>query len=89
MLDVPVVHISLIDAQDRSVEGTQGNGAPHTGFLTDLSMPLITWYGRRVGTLSLKDRRPRRWSSPQIEFLKELSVRIVGGVDIGPRDQVM
>jgi hypothetical protein len=52
-------------------------------------MPLTTWDGRQVGTLTLKDRRPHRWSAPQIEFLKELTVRIVGRVDIGSPHQVM
>jgi hypothetical protein len=89
VLDVPLVHISLVDAHHRCVESSQETGAPDAGFITDLKMPLLTWDGRPVGTLSLKDRRPRRWSAPQIEFLKELCVRIVGKVDIGSPHQVM
>jgi hypothetical protein len=89
VLEVPLVHIALVDAQHRWVESGGDGGAPHAGFLTNLKIPLRTWDGRQVGTLTLKDRRPRRWSASQTEFLKELSVRIVGSVDIGSPDQVM
>jgi hypothetical protein len=42
-----------------------------------------------VGILTVMDRRTRHWSAPQRSFLKELAVRIVGQVDIGPVDRVM
>ncbi|MCJ7830668.1 MAG: hypothetical protein MUP74_04690 [Desulfobacterales bacterium] len=53
------------------------------------AMRLVTSDGRQVGTLTVMDRKPLRWSASQLEFLKELSVRIVGEVDIGPADRMM
>ncbi len=45
---------------------------------------LVASDDRPVGTLTVMGWRPRRWSAPQREFLKELAIRIVGEVDIGP-----
>ena len=89
VLNVPLVHISVTGEHHRCVESSQAGAAPDDRYLTDMSMPLVTWDGRQVGTLSLRDRRQRRWSDPQIQFLRELCVRIVGSVDIGPPDEVM
>lgn len=89
VLDVPHVHILLVDAHRRSVESGPEHDAQHAACPTDLTMPLLTWDGHRVGTLSLKGRRQRRWNASQIAFLRELCLRIVGGVDIGPPSQVM
>jgi len=77
---------------------TDGWTAPGIGLRTtvlagnvaaNVGMPLMTPDGRHVGTLTLMDRKPRRWSTSQIEFLKELSVRIVSKVDIGPVERMM
>jgi GAF domain-containing protein len=53
-----------------------------------VGMPLVASDGRAVGTLSVMDQQPRRWSAPQLDFLREFSARIVGEMDLGPRASV-
>jgi hypothetical protein len=48
-----------------------------------LGMPLGTVRGRRVGTLLAMDRRPRRWTAPQLDLLGQLSALIVNEVELG------
>ena len=42
---------------------------------------LVASDGRPVGTLSVMDEKPRRWSMHQLDFLRGLSVRIAYEVD--------
>ena len=91
VLDVPAVYVSLVDGDRRAVVGSYGldttagrrRPTPH------IEMPLSTSDGRRVGTLTLMGRKLRSWSRPQKAFLRELSVRLVREVDIGPVDRMM
>ena len=46
-----------------------------------VGMPLVASDGRAVGTLSVMDRRPRRWSAAQLDLLGALSARIVGEME--------
>ena len=92
VLDVPVVHVSLVDEDRRKVVSSCGLCAPGAGLgpLTPcVGMRLVAADGRRVGTLTVMDRKARHWSAPQHSFLNELAVRIVGQVDIGPVEQMM
>jgi len=120
LLDVPVVCVSLVDADRRLVTSSYGLPAP-TALLVSWSlmkqvvtsgrplvvtdgrrhplvarnpavrdgtvtayvgMPLVAQDGRAVGTLSVMDRKPRRWSAPQLGFLRKLSARIVGEMEL-------
>ena len=120
LLDVPVVCVSLVDADRRLVTSSYGLPAP-TALLVSWSlmkqvvtsgrplvvtdgrrhplvarnpavrdgtvtayvgMPLVASDGRAVGTLSVMDRKPRRWSAPQLGFLRKLSARIVGEMEL-------
>jgi GAF domain-containing protein len=54
-----------------------------------LGMQLTTTDGRAVGTLSIMDRKPRRWTSRQLELLRERCTRIVGEMEIGSSAQRM
>lgn len=73
------------------------NPAVRDGTVTAyIGTPLIASNGRAVGTLSVMDRRPRRWGAPQIDLLRALSawaVREVGlgasGVARGPRSEAV
>lgn len=116
VLDVPVVSVSLVDADRRLSTSSYGLSAPiallvfwsfmkqviasdgplvvtdgrkhrlaarnpavRDGTVTAyVGMPLVTSDGRAVGTLSVMDQRPRRWSARQIELLREFSALIVG-----------
>lgn len=60
------------------------NPAVRDGTVTAyVGMPLVAPDGRAVGTLSVMDRKPRRWSTAQLELLRALSARIVGEVGSG------
>jgi GAF domain-containing protein len=48
-----------------------------------LGMPLGTVRGRQVGTLLAMDRRPRRWTAPQLDLLGQLSALIVNEIELG------
>lgn len=48
-----------------------------------VGMPLRTADGRSVGTLMAMDRRPRRWTVPQLDLLGKLSAMIVSEVELG------
>jgi len=48
-----------------------------------MGMPLVASNGRVRGTLSVMDEKPRRWSAPQVDFLRELSARIVCAIEPG------
>jgi len=123
LLDVPVVCVSLVDADRRLLMSSYGLPAP-TALLVSWSLmkqvvasgrplvvtdgrrhplvarhpvvrdgtvtayvglPLVASDGRAVGTLSVMDRKPRRWSAPQLGFLRKLSARIVGEMEMGAR----
>ena len=57
------------------------NPAVRDGTVTAyVGMPLVAPDGRAVGTLSVMDRKPRRWSTAQLDLLRALSARIVGDV---------
>lgn len=92
VLDVPVVHVSLVDDHHRKVMSSYGLHAPRArlGSMTPcVRMRLVTGDGRRVGTLVMMDRKARHWSAEQHGFLNELAARIVGQVDLGPVERVM
>lgn len=58
------------------------NPAVRDGMVTAyVGMPLVAPDGRAVGTLSVMDRKPRRWTATQLDLLRTLSVRIVGEVE--------
>lgn len=123
VLDVPVVCVSLVDADRRLLTSSYGLSSP-TALLVSWSfmkqvvasgrplvvadgqrhplvarnpavrdgtvrayvgMPLVASNGRAVGTLSVMDRKPRRWSAPQLDLLRKLSARIVGEMELGGR----
>jgi signal transduction protein with GAF and PtsI domain len=46
-----------------------------------VGIPLVASSGRAVGTLSVFDRKPRRWSARQLDLMRALAVRIVGEVE--------
>lgn len=46
-----------------------------------VGMPLVTSSSRVVGTLSVIDCKPRRWSARQLDLMRALAVRIVGEVE--------
>jgi len=48
-----------------------------------VGMPLDTADGRAVGTLLAMDRRPRRWTEPQLDLLGKLSALIVSEMELG------
>jgi GAF domain-containing protein len=48
-----------------------------------VGMPLRTKDGRSVGTLMAMDRRPRRWTVPQLDLLGKLSAMIVSEMELG------
>jgi GAF domain-containing protein len=57
------------------------NPAVRDGTVTAyVGMPLVAPDGRAVGTLSVIDRKPRRWSARQLDLMRALAVRIVGEV---------
>ena len=123
VLDVPVVSVSLVDADRRLSTSSYGLSAPiallvfwsfmkqviasdgplvvEDGWKHPLAarnravrdgtvaayvgMPLVTSDGRAIGTLSVMDRRPRRWSARQLELLREFSALIVGETASGRR----
>jgi len=90
VLGVPVVSVSLMDDQRRTVKSSYGPGTPDGASLTPLlGMRLKDSDGRPVGTLTVMDHRPCRWNAQQIEFLRELAVRLVAQVDIGPVERMM
>ncbi len=114
VLDVPVVCVSMVDADRRLVTSAYGLCVPITllvfwSFMKQIiasGRPLLVTYrrtddvlgsapadldatvtayagvrlvasdGRPVGTLSVMDEKPRVWSTHQLDFLRELSVRI-------------
>jgi GAF domain-containing protein len=49
-----------------------------------VGVPLGTTDGRAVGTLLAMDRKPRRWTTPQIDLLRRLSSLIVDLTELGP-----
>jgi len=89
MLDIPIVNIALESEPDRTMVGTHGAWATGAERLTCTEMPLVAVDGRQVGTLSMMDEKSRGWTSPQIQFLEDLSVRILGKAEIGRLDRVM
>jgi signal transduction protein with GAF and PtsI domain len=48
-----------------------------------VGMPLGAAGGRVVGTLLAFDQRPRRWTTPQLDLLGELSAAVVNVVEVG------
>ena len=57
------------------------NPAVRDGTVTAyVGVPLVAANGHAVGTLSVMDRKPRRWSAAQLDLLRALSARIVGEV---------
>jgi hypothetical protein len=91
VLDVPAVCVSLVDGHLRTVVGGYGHHATGgRGWANDdIEVPLAASDGRRVGTLTVMGRDRRPWSTPQLAFLRELTLRLVGQVDIGPADRMM
>ena len=90
VLDVPVVCVSLMDDQRRTVKSSYGLETPGSAPLTPcFGMRLKAPDGRRVGTLTVMDHKPHRWKAPQIDFLREFTVRLVAQVDIGPVERMM
>jgi hypothetical protein len=91
VLDVPAVRVSLVDGHRRRVVGSYGLHPPAgLGRATShIEVPLSASDGRRVGTLTVMGRSRRPWSTPHLAFLRELSVRLVREVDIGPADRMM
>lgn len=62
------------------------NPAVRDGTVTAyVGMPLVGANGRAVGTLSVMDHKPRRWSASQLRLLRKLSAWIVRAVDLEPR----
>jgi GAF domain-containing protein len=65
----------------RTAAVRDGTVAAYVGF------PIIDSSGQAVGTLSVMDRKPHRWSAAQVELLRRLSVGLVrdlparGGTD--------
>lgn len=60
------------------------NPAVRDGMVTAyVGMPLLASHGRAVGALSVMDRKPRRWSGPQLDLLRKVSARIVGVMEQG------
>lgn len=60
------------------------NPAVRDGMVTAyVGMPLVASHGRAVGALSVMDRKPRRWSGPQLDLLRRVSARIVGVMEQG------
>jgi len=101
VLDVPVVCVSLVDEHHHTMVSGCGLRAP-TGSAVSLPLmsmmvmstpyvgiPLVAPDGRTVGTLRVTDRRPCCWNASQIDFLRELAVRLVAQVDIGPVARMM
>jgi hypothetical protein len=90
VLDVPLVHVSLVDDRRHTVVSSYGLGAPAEAPLKPyMGIRLKAADGRPVGTLIVMDRRPCRWSAPQLGFLREFAVRLVAQVDIGPVARMM
>jgi GAF domain-containing protein len=91
VLDVPVVCVSMVDDFRRKSVNSYGLGAPGRGgpLTPALGIHLLASDGRPVGTLTVMDRQPFRWSTPQLEFLRELTVRLVAQVDVGPVERMM
>ena len=92
VLDVPVVCVSLVeDCRSKVVSSSYGLGAPGGGrpLMPCEVIRLLASDGRPVGTLTVMDRKRRHWSAPQRDFLRELAVRLVTQVDIGPIERVM
>ena len=48
-----------------------------------VGMPLRAADGRAVGTLLAMDRRPRRWTAPQLDLVVKVSALIVREVELG------
>ncbi len=88
VLDVPVVHLDLMDETRGMVVSSVGvresTAMRERPLAAVVEIALVASDDRPVGTLTVMDWMPRRWSAPQREFLKELTIRIVGEVDIGP-----
>ena len=90
ILDVPLVHVSLVDDHRRTTVSSYGLGIPADAPLAPyMAMQLVASDGRPVGTLRVMDSRPRCWNAPQVDFLRELAVRLVAQVDIGPVERMM
>lgn len=90
VLDVAVVCVSLVDEHRRTVVSSHGLGTPADAPLAPyMGMRLVASNGRAVGTLTVMDRKPCRWDASQIDFLRELTVRLVAQVDIGPVERMM
>lgn len=49
-----------------------------------VGMRLVASDGCAVGVLSVLDTKPRLWGGPQLTFLRELSARIVGELELTP-----
>lgn len=61
---------------------TARNPAVRDGTITAyVGIPLIASDGRAVGTLSVMDQKPRRWSAQQLAFLRWLSAGVVRDVE--------
>jgi hypothetical protein len=100
VLDVPVVCVSLVDEHHNMVSSC-GLRAPTSSAVSPrlmnlmvmstphVGIPLVASDGHPVGTLRVMDCRPCRWNAPQIDFLRELAVRLVAQVDIGPVERMM
>lgn len=96
---VSLALMNLMVASGRPVLVTDGWAAPPEAnwgaasywesISTIVAIPLVTSDGLPVGTLTLAAPRPCWLSTSQREFLKELCVRIVGEVDIGPVERRM
>jgi hypothetical protein len=87
-LGVAAVCASLVDAEGQLL--TSSYGMPvSTALLVShafrkhvVGMPLHGADGRAVGTLMAMDRKPRRWTNPQLELMGTLSTMIVREMEL-------
>lgn len=74
----------LVVTDGRSDPVAARNPAVRDGTVTAyVGMPLVAPDGRAVGTLFVMDRKPRSWSTAQLDLLRTLSTRIIGEVGLG------
>ena len=52
------------------------------GVVADAGVPLITRAGHALGTLCVIDRKPRSWTSEQIETLKTLGAAALAQIEL-------
>lgn len=78
MTEIVTTGHPLVVKDGKSDVAASRNPAMRDGSLAAYAgMPLVASGGRTVGTLSVMDGRPRKWTAKQLERLRSLSVEVV------------